>query len=109
MVFEKIAENLQIGNDGEAMGDIYRVTEILDECIELLKIAEGHGIDKEKLQGAGTQAEETFRDISSRLNETYEALKLGDMVTVGDIMEYEIYPLWKRLAGLLSSIEDFIR
>lgn len=109
MVFEKIAENLQIGNDPEAMGDIYRVTEILDECIELLKIAEGHGIDKEKLQGAGTQAEETFRDISSRLNETYEALKLGDMVTVGDIMEYEIHPLWKRLAGLLSSIEDFIR
>lgn len=109
MVFEKIAESLQIGNDGEAMGDIYRVTEILDECIELLKVAEGHGIDKEKLQGTGTQAEKTFRDMSSRLNETYEALKLGDMVTVGDIMEYEIHPLWKRLAGLLSSIEDFIR
>ena len=104
-LFEAIAENLQTGNDGEAMDAIYRMTEILDECIELLKITG----ESDKFQEDGSQAAQTFRDITSRLHEVYGALSQGDMVTVGDVMEYEIYPLWKSIAGFFPGEVDFAR
>ena len=105
---EKIGRNLQIGNDREALEGIYGVTEVLDEYVVLLKIAEEYGISLENLRSDGKSSEELFGCLSSRLTEAHEALDLGDMVTVGDVMEYEIRPLYKRLSELLVSIETLI-
>jgi hypothetical protein len=107
-VFEEIGRNLQIGNDPKALDDIYRVTEILDEYIALLKLAEGYGVNLGNLKTGGISVEEIFRDISARLTEAHKGLDLGDMITVGDVMEYEIRPLWERLSGLLLSIQGCI-
>jgi hypothetical protein len=107
-LFEKIAENLQVGNDTEALGDIYRITEILDEYILLLRIVqENFEIELDELGTDDTKLEDLFRDILSRLKDVSEALKQGDMISVGDVLEYETRPLFERLVELLGQIKDF--
>jgi hypothetical protein len=107
-LFEKIAENLQIGNDREALADIYSVTEILDECIVLFRAASEYGIDYERLKWEGNRMEEVFAEVSSTLREVMEALDLRDMVSVGDVMEFEVRPQWGKIAGLLESMRDLV-
>ena len=108
-IFERIAENLQIGNDNEALADIYSVTEILDECIVLFGAASEYGIDYESLRWDGTGTEAVFVEVSGKLREAMEALDLRDMVSVGDVMEFEIRPQWRKIAGLLESMRDLAR
>ena len=108
-IFEKIAENLQVGKDKEALEDIYRVTEILDECIMLFRISSEYGIEHERLQWNGNTTEAVFVEISRTLREALEALDLRDMVSVGDIMEFEIRPHWRKIEGLLGSLRDLAR
>jgi len=107
-LFEKIAENLQIGNDKEALAGIYCVTEILEECIVLFKAASEYGIDYERLEWDGNQTEAVFVEVSRTLREAMEALDLRDMVSVGDVMEFDIRPQWRKIAGLLESMRDLV-
>jgi hypothetical protein len=107
-MFEKIAENLQIGNDKEALTDIYCVTEILEECIVLFEAASEYGIDYERLEWDGNQTEAVFVEVSRTLREAMEALDLRDMVSVGDVMEFDIRPQWRKIAGLLESMRDLV-
>ncbi|MBN2325406.1 MAG: hypothetical protein JXQ30_16895 [Spirochaetes bacterium] len=107
-LFEKIAENLQIGNDAEALADIYCVTEILDECIVLLRASSEYGIDYEQLEWDGNGTETVFSEVSNTLREAMEALDIRDMVSVGDVMEFEIRPQWRKIAGLVGSMCDLI-
>jgi hypothetical protein len=114
-IFEKISENLQLGNDTEALGEIYHITEILDEYIVLFKIAkESFGIKLDGLKTRNTKLEDLFADIHSRLEDVSEALKQGDMISVGDTLEYETKPLFeelieflRELIELLGQIKDF--
>jgi hypothetical protein len=107
-LFEKIAENLQLGKDAEALGDIYHMTEILDEYIVLLRIIqESFEIELEELGTEEKNIEDLFRDITGRLKEVSEALEQGDMISVGDVLEYETRPLFERLVELLGEIKDF--
>ncbi|UCB47077.1 MAG: hypothetical protein JSV25_06600 [Spirochaetota bacterium] len=107
-LFERIAENLQLGKDAEALGDIYYITEILDEYIVLLRtVQESFEVDLEKLGTDDKKLEDLFRKITGRLKEVSEALKQGDMISVGDVLEYETKPLFERLVELLGEIKDF--
>jgi hypothetical protein len=107
-IFEKIAENLQIGKDAEALDDVCRITEILDEYIVLFRIAkEGFKIELEGLRIKDKTIEDLFADILGRLKDVSEALKHGDMISVGDILEYETRPLFEILVELLGQVKEF--
>jgi hypothetical protein len=107
-IFEKISENLQLGNDTEALGEIYNITEFLDEYIVLFKIAkESFGIKLDGLRTRNTKLEDLFADIHSRLEDVSEALKQGDMISVGDVLEYETKPLFEELIEFFGQIKDF--
>jgi len=108
--FAQIGRDLQIGNDLQAMNNLCYLTEILDEVIILLKIAQDiFKIDFKQLTGLRKNIDDLFQNITSRLKEVEDAFKEGDMVTVGDVMEYEVEPLFESMVGVIGKINNFLR
>ncbi len=108
--FEQIGRDLQIGNDLQALNNLCYLTEILDEVIILLKRAQDiFKIDFKKLTGLHKNIDDLFQNITSRLKEVEDAFKEGDMVTVGDLMEYEVEPLFESMVDMIGKINIFLR
>jgi len=78
---EEVAVQLQTGRDKSAMGTIILLTERLQTLMRALSWLE-----------SGENVEKIINDINSILSELEEALKAGDTVLIGDLLEYEIKP-----------------
>lgn len=109
-IFESIAKNLQIGEDRKALGDLYYLTELLDEVISILKITKiMYTIDLKSLLISDKSIEGLFNEITDHLKSVENAFKSGDMITVGDVLEYEIKPLFEQVPELFEKMNNFIK
>jgi hypothetical protein len=108
--FESIAENLQIGRDREALEDLSYVAELLDEIIYVLQyFISAYDMDGDLLLKSGIGIEALFNKISHWLKEVEKSFKNGDLVSVGDMLEYELKPLFQEMVELLNKIGLFIQ
>ncbi len=108
--FESIAENLQIGKDREALEDLCFVAELLDEIIYVLQFfISAYDMDGDLLSKSGIGIEPLFNKISHWLKEVEKSFKNGDLVSVGDMLEYELKPLFQEIVKLLCEIGLFIQ
>ncbi|RKX93137.1 MAG: hypothetical protein DRZ90_13100 [Spirochaetes bacterium] len=78
---DDVAVQLQTGQDKTAMETIIRLTEILQMFMRSLSWLDG-----------SDSVEEIMNDMNRVLSELEEALKEGDTVLIGDLLEYEIKP-----------------
>jgi hypothetical protein len=107
--FETIGKNLQIGEDRKALNDLYYLMELMDEVISVLKITgEIYDIGLRKQNESDNFIDDLFCKMTGCLKEVESAFKNGDMITVGDILEYEIRPLVDQFPVLFKKISDFI-
>jgi hypothetical protein len=108
--FEKIGENLQIGRDGEALGDLFRVTELMDEIVYVLQFfMTAYSMDIAALSRPDFGAEELFKKVTAALREVEESFRNEDLITVGDMLEYEVKSLFEAMIDLLHRIGVFIQ
>jgi hypothetical protein len=109
-MFEAIGEKLQIGRDGEALKDLCTVTEIMDEIIYLLQFfMTAYSMEGEAFTLSGVHLEELFSKISESLREVENSFADEDLISVGDILEYDIKPHFSTLISLLHRIRVFIQ
>ncbi|HEB30367.1 MAG TPA: hypothetical protein ENI15_05760 [Spirochaetes bacterium] len=109
--YEDIGKNLQIGEDRKALNDLFYLMELMDEVISVLKITgEIYDIGPKTQNGSGKFKfiDDLFCKMSGCLKEFESAFENGDMITVGDILEYEIKPLVDQFPDLFKKINDFI-
>ena len=107
--FEDIGKNLQIGEDRKALNDLYYLMELMDEVISVLRITgEIYETDLKTQNESGKFIDDLFSKMTGCLKEVEIAFKNGDMITLGDIFEYEIRPLVDQFPDLFNKINDFI-
>jgi len=104
--FESISSSLQVGDDRRALAELYFLTELFEETIELLMVIDEKQMIEEK------EISENLRRLFSRVGEKLKSvevsLKDGDMISVGDTIEYELKPLFIQLIEECKKIKDFI-
>jgi hypothetical protein len=96
--FERIGENLQIGRDGEAFRDFSLLIEVLEELTALAGPATriwGREPDRTR---------KVFGDIADVLRGVEGAYGDGDMVALGDLIEYELRPRYRKAVELFESL-----
>jgi hypothetical protein len=76
-------------------------------CSKLIKWGVVKNMKKFPMVQSDKKAEYLFADIHSRLEDVSEALKQGDMISVGDVLEYETKPLFEELIEFFGQIKDF--
>jgi hypothetical protein len=104
--FEEIGKNLQLGEDRLAFNDLYYLTELFDEIITILNFGKNtEFFDRILTLQHRDEFERLFRQIMDRLKKTEKAFKDGDMITLGDVFEYEIKPLFENLLLLMRKIK----
>jgi hypothetical protein len=107
--FEKIGTHLQLGEDKKALQDLFYITELLEEIVAVFifvkKIAPP-GAEKILKEGGG--AEEVFHELSVHLKEVETAFRDGDMISVGDVLEYEARPLFDTLVDVVEKIHKIV-
>ena len=108
--FEKIGENLQVGKDREALSDLYLITEIIDEIIFVLQFfMTAYSMDATVLSQSDLSMEELFTKFSAGLKEIEESFRSEDLITVGDMLEYEIKSMFEAMIELLRRVGVFIQ
>jgi len=107
--FEAIGNNLQIGRDAPALDDILFITELLDELVFMLGFfMRVHRSAVDAIRISGKSAQVIIESISDGLKEIEESFRNGDMVSVGDMIEYELMPLYEDVRRLVEKISDII-
>jgi hypothetical protein len=108
--FERIGENLQIGRDGNALQDLFFLIELMDEVIYVLQFfLTAYSMDSVVLSKSDFSFEELFKKISTVLGEVETSFASDDLITVGDLLEYEIKPLFEAMTDLIHRIGVFIQ
>jgi len=108
-VLANIGKNLQIGKDAPALHDILFITELLDELVFMLGFfMQEHQDRMDGIRVSGKIIREVIESISKGLKEIEESFKNGDMVSVGDMIEYELKPLYEDVLELIEKISDII-
>jgi hypothetical protein len=103
--FEMISRNLQIGEDRQALTDLTYMTELLDEIISvLIAVKNIFDMNFNKLLLPKGSIDDLFGELTGYLKEVEDAFKNGDMITVGDLMEYEIRPLFEDVCHIVSRL-----
>jgi molecular chaperone GrpE (heat shock protein) len=107
--FEKIGTNLQLGEDKNAMQDLFTITELLEDIIAVVTFVKNTspaGVENILKEEGGV--EEVFHELGVHLKEVESAFRDGDMISVGDILEYEARPLFDRLVGAVEKIYKIV-
>lgn len=107
--FEKIGEDLQVGNDWEAFNNISYLTELMDELIVLFQIFKNmKDVNFKNITVSQRNIEELFCEANKQLQEIEKAFINHDMITMGDVIEYELKPLFSDMVLLIEKITVFI-
>ncbi|KPJ89749.1 MAG: hypothetical protein AMS17_00535 [Spirochaetes bacterium DG_61] len=111
--FERIGRYLQLGDDLHAMNDLFYLVELLDDITLLVPVAQKYigrfsglfiGMDQSEIG-----YEELFKVLACKLRDVETAFREGDMITVGDELEYEVKPLFESLTGWLQKMYELIQ
>jgi len=106
--FEEIGTDIQIGEDLKAFKGIYYLSDIINEIIEVFRVIKGIVIKNNRDILEDLEAEKIFENITEYLKEVEKSFHINDLVTIADIIEYELKPLFEKLIGLIDKIADLI-
>ncbi len=107
--FKKIGTNLQLGEDKKAIQDLFTIIELLEDIIAVVTFVKNTSpAGAENILKEEGGVEEVFHELSVHLKEVEAAFRDGDMISVGDILEYEARPLFDRIAGAVEKIHKIV-
>lgn len=69
-------------------------------------VCEALGLDAGSFEVGGQPAEAQFKELNDFLEEAVQALKDGDTVLLGDLLEYELAPRAEQEAGLVALLAE---
>lgn len=95
--FERIGESIQLGRDNDAFRDFTRIIETLEEMTGLVNLL------PRPAGGNGSPVKSVFTDITEVLRDIEKAYRDGDMVSLGDIIEYELRPRYTAAVELFDN------
>ncbi len=107
---QSIAGSLQIGKDRAAFRDLSRLTEVLEEVLGVLqwffndKRVEGISADEAQQSLMGL-----CRELSYRLKKIEDSFIINDMVSVSDVIEYEMMHLVQELINLIEKAGNILQ
>ena len=101
------------GNDGEALNTLDSATEKLNHYLSVLyaldyKYLTDTGTSLFKIQPSGDGLLKHAREITEHLKNLSDMLEKKDIVSAGDILEYEITESLKNLKPYLIGIKEFL-
>lgn len=83
-IFEEIGEHLQVGRDQPAFGRLASLLEFFHELVTVLSLAQT------EFQRDDETIPSLLTEIKGILEEVEQAMKDADMVSVGDLLEYDL-------------------
>ena len=126
--FGDIGRFFQIGEDYNAVTALHSLIELLEETVSLVVVTrdligqEPGGMygdpkfgDPGKIDIAECDSdiaelfqEDFFDGLTRKLQEIERAFRDGDMISVGDVLEFEVKPFFEMLTARLKKIKDLI-
>lgn len=95
---------MQCGKNKEVHEAIKNLADIIEEFCRIILLASL--FDKyARIEIADKPFKDFISDFSSILNDFEQAMKINDMVTIGDLAEYEICPRLKDISETLEKIK----
>lgn len=99
-VFEEIGEHLQVGRDQQAFQRLASFLEFFHELLILVSRASA------ALQPGSEDMRALLGEIRGVLKEVEQAMERGDLVCVGDLLEYELRERYLHLLEVLESLRS---
>lgn len=94
-ILPEIAESFQVGKDKDALDKIHSIISVLELCCIYLKKNIAHFSAEVK-----DEIDSLYEEINTLLTQVVEAFENGDLVLLGDLLEYELpekFETYKRL------------
>ena len=93
-ILEKAAVSYQTGHDNQGMEELFRFIDFMffytRTCYQVAPVFD---INLADIIIDGISLEEKNRDLQTMLNETMDIIESNDMISLADILEYEIMEL----------------
>lgn len=107
--FDATSESLQVGDDIDAFNGILYISSILSESVDIIGIIKNLDFGRKKsIYASIERIDSIFTKITENLKLIEESFRNEDMITIGDILEYELKPLFEDLIVNISKINNFI-
>jgi len=128
--FEAIGSNLQLGEDLNALQDLFFLADLIEEIISIFEVTNNilggtfgslftpsnfcpqdessPDFRRKDFSPKNFFSDQLFHSLSCKLKEVEKAFKERDMITVGDVLEYDVKPLFESIMGRLEKINDLL-
>lgn len=101
----KISENLQSGNDVEALIGIKKIAGVLENLVSSIKrIEDLLGLNFEELKVNGKEIENINKNLLTLLNELFDAFQKQDTVLLADLIEYELIEYFESYKDVIETL-----
>ncbi|MGC8963989.1 MAG: hypothetical protein ACP5KI_01300 [Brevinematia bacterium] len=109
-LLDDIPTKLQIGKDTEAMKDIYELSDLLIETLEIINstivLSRYNKEVNETL--SNYRYKEVLEEIKSIISNIIDAISNNDLILASDLINYELSEKVKYISGLIESIRNIV-
>ncbi len=97
---------MQTGDESRAMGYVLQFVEQAEKLMRLIGIIRKLDLaDLDSITIENKSIPEYHGELNNLLSELMDAVRSGDTVTIGDLLEYEIAPRFEDLVSVLESVD----
>ncbi len=97
---------MQTGKESEAMGYVLRFVEKAEKLMRLIGIIRELKLaDPDSITVGEKSISEYHGELNRLLSDLMDAVRSGDSITIGDLLEYEIAPRFEDLLEALESVD----